>query len=267
VTDGVDRLGRDGHVQIPKTVGQSPGLGHVAWEMENEAQLVEGCTRARAAGAHFQRTLDHQVAHSAYFADPDGNSVEFYCDTVPEWRRVLQGDMDLVTARWDPWGAAPSQDRLYDTDPERRVVAHAPVQPSRLSHVVLTTDDVPALARFYAEFAGLTMVFEAADGSVVCLGGSARGGEFDIAICRRPAAAKRGYHHIAFVMDDAEAVAAAEARVEAAGGAILRRIDDVTKRSFFLADPDGQRIEFLARRQVGPFGIDKMPEDARPFLI
>ncbi len=265
VTNGRDRVGKDGHIQVPKTAGVAAGLNHFAYEMENEAALVDGCNRARDRGITYQRALDHSIAHSAYFADPDGNSVEFYCDTVPQWRNVLQGDVDLVTSVWNPWAKAPSSQSLVDQNPEHRQVAEAPLHPRCLSHVVLTTSNMKAMRAFYTEFAGLRVTCEAADGSVVCLAGPASNGDFDIALCEQ--ADSRGYHHVVFGMAAPDDLDAAARRIVAAGGQVQREVDNDIKRALFLTDPDGMGIEFAARRLKGSTGIEGVAGRDRPFMI
>ncbi len=52
------------------------GLGHVALEIESEAELVEASRRMEDAGYPIHSTLDHVVSKSVYLRDPDGNMVE-----------------------------------------------------------------------------------------------------------------------------------------------------------------------------------------------
>lgn len=40
MTDGSARYGKDGLLQIPAGIGTKKGLNHIAWELENEADLV-----------------------------------------------------------------------------------------------------------------------------------------------------------------------------------------------------------------------------------
>ena len=91
-----ERVGRQGHIQVPRGRGEIAGLNHLAWEMENEALLVDAYDRAKTAGVHINRTADHQVSHSVYLFDPDGNLHEFYADaafTFPV------GDIDNYTKK------------------------------------------------------------------------------------------------------------------------------------------------------------------------
>src|SRR6202048_5246892 len=55
---------------------QKPGMWHPAFELETEADLVEGYNRAKTAGAEFSFALYHDVARSVYKHDPAGNMVE-----------------------------------------------------------------------------------------------------------------------------------------------------------------------------------------------
>ena len=106
-------------------------------------------------------TVDHQVAHSVYLNDPDGNSMEYYCDTVNDWRTILHGEMELITSGWDPDAPdakEPSTDPRYDENPEIRTVDNAPVHPQRVTHAVLVTQNLEQLVEFYTSVGGLTEV-------------------------------------------------------------------------------------------------------------
>ena len=48
------------------TKGQKPGLWHLAFETETEADLVASYEKAVAAGVKFAFTMDHDSAHSIY---------------------------------------------------------------------------------------------------------------------------------------------------------------------------------------------------------
>ena len=144
-TNGVDRYGRNGLLQLPGSIGHDAGLNHLAWELENEAQLVSAYRRLKDAGVATDMTVDHQVAHSVYMFDPDGNYNEFYCDTVKDWRTVLHGPMDLITSHWDPLSTDGFTEGRYETDPVLRTHATAPLRPRRISHAVLETPNMEAM--------------------------------------------------------------------------------------------------------------------------
>ncbi len=246
-TKGVDRYGRDGHLQIPGSVGRTPALNHIAWEVATEAELVGSYFKYRAAGMAKPRLADHQIAHSIYFSDPDGNPLEFYIDTMRDWRKVLQGEMDLITSVWDPEASLPKSDPMADPSPPLRDVPGAPLHPVRLTHVVIETGDFERLVQFYRRVAGLTVVGRLADDRAVFLRGTHAAYDYSLGI-RQAAAGSGGMHHFSFELADESAITEAEARLADRGLAAERRIDSPRKLSLFLRDPDGMRAEFYARR-------------------
>ena len=244
-TKGMDRYGKDGHLQIPGSIGQTPALNHLAWELETEADLVDGIHRCREGGIEIRRLADHQIAHSAYLPDPDGNPLEFYVDTIRDWRQVLSGDLDLITSIWDPDAAPPVAEPMFDPDPRLDTVEGAPVHPVRLSHAVLATHDVPRLAEFYQEIGGLSPVLDTPD---LCLLRSAHlDGGFDLAIISTGERISPGLHHFAFDLAPDSDVEALVAGLEAGGISVDRMWRDDRKASVYLRDPDGWRVEFLVR--------------------
>jgi len=56
------------------------GLNHVAFRMATEQDLIEAYKRLRAANVPVECTVDHGLTHSIYLTDPDGYTVEIYCD-------------------------------------------------------------------------------------------------------------------------------------------------------------------------------------------
>lgn len=236
-TKGQDRYGRDGHLQIPKEFGAKPGLNHIAWELDNEAELVAGYDRCLAAGLPIRRLADHQIAHSIYMLDPDGNTIEFYVDTVRDWRNVLHGEIKLITSAWDPHGAPPDRDSHLETDPELRTVAAAPVHPYRLTHVVLVSRDPDRLTEFYQDVAGLRLV------SNGVLRGADPRYERHLIIVPENAEMRAGLHHFGMELKSAADVEAAAAALAARGVAVTRN----DANGIFVRDPDGQLVEFAAR--------------------
>ena len=247
-TKGVSRYGRDGHLQLPAEVGARVGLNHLAWEVDNEAELVVGYKRARERGVPVKRLADHQIAHSIYFPDPDGNMLEFYVDTVRDWRNVLHGDLDLITTVWNPDLRGATSEPCYDPNPEIRVVTGAPVHPQRLTHAVLTTHRVDELTAFYRDVAGLKPVFRSADGNVVLMRAGHSGYRYHLAIIGAGPDDKVGLHHYALELADEAAVAAASAALRRAGVEVEREIETAAKHSLFIVDPDGFRVEFFVPR-------------------
>jgi catechol 2,3-dioxygenase len=261
-TGGKARYGRNGLLQIPEGVGAAVGLGHLAWELRNEVELVEGYGRAKAEGVPLDMTVDHQVAHSVYLPDPDGNTMEYYCDTVKNWRSVLHGEMELITAGWDPEEREPFTESLCEENPEIRTVAEAPVHPRRVTHAVLLTADVERLARFYREVGGLDEVHR--DDGVVFLRGSLDRYLYHLVLCRKDSGDERRFHHVSFELADEKALESALRALGSRGVEPAHVVDSEIKRSFFLRDPDGLLSEYSVRRAPGFPDFAKLPADARP---
>ncbi len=246
-TKGVDRYGRNGLLQLPGTIGLNPGLNHLAWELENEAELVAAWRRLKADSVETDMTVDHQVAHSVYMFDPDMNYNEFYCDTVKNWRSVLHGAMELITSAWDPDVASPATKGLYEDSPELRRVESAPMHPRRVTHAVLVTAQFDALMTFYQRVAGLRVVAQHED--VAYLAGSHSAYPYNLVIIQGDAPA---YHHVAFEMTDDAEFDAAVAELAKRGIKTARNVDLPWKQSIFLTDPDGQYSEWYVRRTAKP---------------
>lgn len=247
-TKGSNRYGRDGHLQLPAEVGARVGLNHLAWEVDNEAELVAGYKRARERGVPVKRLADHQIAHSIYLPDPDGNMNEFYVDTVRDWRKVIHGDMDLITTTWRPDPERATSVPCYDPDPEIRTVAKAPVHPQRLTHAVLTTRRVDRLEKFYRDVAGLEPVSRSPDGTLVLMRAGHGGYRYHLAIVAAGPGEAPGLHHFALELADEAAVMAAISATRGARIAVEREVETGAKRSYFVVDPDGFRVEFFAPR-------------------
>jgi catechol 2,3-dioxygenase len=244
-TNGIDRYGRDGILQLPGAIGREVGLNHLAWELENERDLVDAYRKLKADAIETDITVDHQVAHSVYMFDPDGNYNEFYCDTVRNWRDVLHGEMDLITSHWDPLEAEGFTEGRYERDPELRVVESAPLHPQRVTHAVIESADVARLVDFYTRIAGLRIVAEEA--GAVYLGGSHEAYDYHLVIVPGDTS---GYGHASFELADEPALDAACAALNTRGIPVDAVVELPWKRSIFLRDPDGLMSEWTVRRDA-----------------
>jgi catechol 2,3-dioxygenase len=262
------RVGVGGHVQIPQGRGQRPGLNHLGWEMDNEALLAAAWRRAVAAGVDIHRTADHQLAHSVYVFDPDGNLHEFYADVVDDWRTVFNPQReDLITGQWEPAAQPSSTASRWPREPERRVVPNAVFNPRRMARAVLVTPDLARLESFFTDVAGLEPITEARAEDCALLRGSATREGWDVALFAARNGRAQGLHHAVFEMPDEASLAAAEHRAIAAGAAIELITDRLHKRSVFLRDPDGMRFEFRAARPGSPVIPEDVPEPLRIYLV
>ena len=241
-TNGVARYGRNGLLQLPASIGLSAGLNHLAWELENEAALVTAYRRLLEAGVKTDMTVDHQVAHSVYMFDPDGNYNEFYCDTVKNWRSVLKGAMELITSAWDPLTAEGFTEGRYDEAPVLRTNPAAPIQPRRITHAVLQTARLSEMREFYMTIAGLRIVAEG--GGVVYLAGSLQNYEFCLVLVEGDGPS---FRHASFELSDATTLSSVETALATRGIAVAKRVEVPWKRSIFLTDPDGLLSEWFVR--------------------
>lgn len=259
------RVGRDGHVQVPKGRGREPGMNHYGWELANEVELVEAHRRARAVGLKIHRTVDHQISRSVYVFDPDGGLHEFYADETKDWRRILKGgDLDLITGHWNPGEPAPSAEPKYDASPKLRRVPNAVFHGQRIVHAVMIARNFPRMRRFFAEVAGLKQMYEAKDHSFVCYAGKA--GRYDLALFQAKPGQRHGLHHYSFEVESEADLDAGEAALRRRGGTVELSLDLKSKRSVFVRDPDGILVELCRPRTVDFAEIEAAAPEQRLFV-
>ena len=264
ITHGEDRVGRDGQILIPKDISGRTGLFHLGWEMESEAELVSAIERVKAAGQGYMMIVDHQISHSIYLPDPDGNLIEFYADSLKDWKSIFHGEMELITGNWSPGEETPTKDARYSPNPTLYGVTEAPVHPLRITHVAFVVADVARSCEFYTEVAGLHPIYTAPDVSYACLQGST--GRYNLALFQAGEDLEVGTHHLGFEAANDAAVDEAARVLRDRGIAIVHEIDNDSKRSVFFSDPDGMGIEFASDRAPNFAAIAGAPRAERPFL-
>jgi catechol 2,3-dioxygenase len=247
---GQVRIGAGGHVQIPQGRGAQPGLNHLGWEMDNEAVLTAAWRRARAAGVEIHRTTDHQLSHSVYVFDPDGNLHEFYADVVEDWRTIFNPSREeLVSSDWDPAAREPSARSYWVREPEIRVVDEAVFKPRRMARAVLVAKDLERMKAFFVDVAGLQPIDGAGSKDHVLLRGAATKDEWDLALFASRDGLAPGLHHTVFEVSDEAGLLAAERKASASGNGIEMILDRPHKRSVFIRDPDSMLVEFRHPRR------------------
>ena len=231
---------------LPVDMGTKPGLNHLAFEVETDADLVEGWRRTHDAGVQIDFMRDHQVTHSIYLSDPDGNRLEVYSDVIKDWRGFFDaGDRD-IGGPWLPGETEPATDARYHEDPEIRRVEGAIFHPLKVTHGVLVAADFDAMLHYYTKVVGLDVVFSAPDESFAMLSGTVPGR--DLALFRAGPGRPPGLHHLGFEMENERELDEAEVRLRQAGIQPEIQLEHSTRRSIFLKDPDGVRLEFYADR-------------------
>ena len=66
------------------------GLAHVAFKIGDSLDELREAKRLLDDAGIQCAPIDHEVAQSLYFADPDGNQVELYVDASDVWRQEPQ---------------------------------------------------------------------------------------------------------------------------------------------------------------------------------
>lgn len=67
------------------------GLVHVALVCDSDEAVRGYYDRAREQGVEITGWTDHDVTHSLYLKDPEGNTIELYAETAYDWRNEGMG--------------------------------------------------------------------------------------------------------------------------------------------------------------------------------
>jgi catechol 2,3-dioxygenase len=68
----------------PPAEPRSVGMAHFAFRMQDQDALEAAYAELKSSGTEIHYTVNHGVANSIYFFDPDGNELEVYADNPPE---------------------------------------------------------------------------------------------------------------------------------------------------------------------------------------
>ena len=78
------------------------GLYHAAFLYPSRASLGRALRRLLDFGVALEGASDHGVSEALYLRDPDGNSLELYCDRPTElWPRDDKGNLEMYTRPLD----------------------------------------------------------------------------------------------------------------------------------------------------------------------
>ena len=228
-------------------LARQAGLNHLGWELENEVQLVEAYQRAQQAGLKIDFMANHQISHSVYLSDPEGNGHEFYADAMKDWRTLMRPDrFDMITSAWTPGEPPPDPEPKYDPQPEIRRVGGAVFHPKRVAQATFAVRDMEKMTHFFTEVGGLEKVGRAPDDSRVVLR-SALPGQ-DLTLIQVGKDQPTGLHHFSFEMANESDLDQAEVEMSKAGIKPELRVDNEARRSLFLRDPDDFLVEFYVGR-------------------
>ena len=113
------------------------GVDHLAWTFASLDDLFEAYAHCKANGIEPYWCVHHGLTVSMYYADPDGNQMEFQVDafdSADECNAYISGppfEVNPVGVEFDPeaWLAAVRDGASLDDFRERKV--HEPVSPIR----------------------------------------------------------------------------------------------------------------------------------------
>lgn len=230
----------------PAGRGRKPGLNHLAFELETEVDLVNGYRLAIDDGMTFQRTLDHDIAHSAYAEDPDGNSCELYADVIRDWRNARTGSVTKPKPAWWPGLTEPSVERNYDPAPQIQRIDDAVFHPLRTKHATLIVEDIDASISFYTKKIGLDLITQHDTGAYALLGGTC--GERNLALVQAQSDIKPALHHVGMELADEADLDASLSRLRAENKLEHFAIDHAVRRSVYIKDPDGLLLQLFVDR-------------------
>ena len=214
------------------------GLFHVAILLPERRDLAVALARLRRRGVRLGAS-DHLVSEALYLDDPDGNGLEIYRDRPRADWRFENGRVRMAT---EPLNAP---DLLALLAGDEDLDAPTPAD-TRIGHVHLQVGDLEAARAFWVDALGFAPTTTYPGALFVSAGGyhhhvalnvwSSRGGG-------APPADSAGLRGFEAVLPAAADVAAAAARVSAAGFAT-----DAVDGGFAAADPWGARIVVRAAR-------------------
>ncbi len=235
-------IGRDGQLLVPPEFGRKPDLFHLAFEMENEAELVAAHDRAVKYGVTIIMTVDHSFAKSVYLLDAERNMLEFTADSTKDWRAMYREyEGKLVTGPWTPGEKEPATERNYAADPQIRRMEGVAVHSLRTTHAALGCSDLDEQLAFYQDVAGLDPVIYSDQSQVAVLKGTAA--DYSLVLFQADAERRSGYHHMAYEVSPSDFDVDVR-QLEREGFAIEASLDHPAKKSVFLRDPDGLGVEF-----------------------
>ena len=195
---------------------QKPGIWHLAFELETEADMVEGYDRARKDGVEFSFVMDHDVARSLYQNDPDGNMVEIYADVEKDWRNMRQGIIVKEKAKWVPGiTSAPLTEKCYPQNPDLVRIEGAVFHPKKVTHVALVAQHYEAMFDNYTNIVGLTALVGDRNSQSAVLKGTSSDG--DVTLYRAETGLAPGLHHVGFEVWDEDDLNSSLSRLSGAG--------------------------------------------------
>jgi catechol 2,3-dioxygenase len=211
---------------------RTAGLYHTAFLMPTRGDLARWILHVARNKVPLTGASDHAVSEAFYLDDPEGNGVEVYCDRPAE-RWEWTGDALKITT--DPLDV---DDILREVTP----TASYPGAPDglRIGHVHLRVGDVARAETFYRDALGLAVTRRRQGATFLSSGRyhhHIAGNVWHSAGAGRRDEDRAGLAWLALEAADADAFAAAKARLAQAGAALA-----TTGAAIEATDPWGTRL-------------------------
>lgn len=230
--------------------GRAPGLNHLAFELENEVALVKGYEKALEQQVAIERTLDHDIAHSVYIADPDGNSCELYADVIKDWRNARTGLITKPKPKWWPGATEPIKEAMYDPNPTITTVEHAIFHPVKTTHASLLVSNLQKSVDFYLSIIGLHIVSGSVEQGYVQLAGSTK--DVCMILIQKSDFQEQGMHHVGVLVAETENLRNSIEKCKKDNPSILKKIVETKNQlSVFIEDMNGIRFKLYSIKDQG----------------
>jgi len=210
--------------------------------------------------------MDHDVAHSVYTTDPDGNIVEIYADVIQDWRPVKHGESNKEKPKWIPGvTTVPITEPRHPMDPEIHVVENSVFRGRRVTHVAFVTDNYESMFDYYTVYAGLVPFAGSRNSTYCVLRGSV--GVGDISLVRNPDQHPTGLHHVGIeVASDAD-LDRALTLLDQHGLALEAQVEHPARRAVHIQSPDGMRLQFYVNRNWTPQQLSNLSDEEALYLL
>lgn len=246
--------------------GQKPGLFHIALELETEVDLVDGYHHSIEQGAKIAFCQNHDVAHSVYLYDPDGNMVEVYADVSEDWRAARTGVISGKKPEWIPGvTTVPVAEPMYPKNPQLREVADSAFRARRVTHVGLVAAKYEEMLAYYTRCIGLKQIVGSASGDWVLLGGTAS--NCVLTLYRQVGGLAPGFHHVGMEVGSKAALDRALGLLPELGGKLERCMQHRARSAVTILDPDGIRLQFYANWDFAAAEVASLKLDQALYLL
>jgi catechol 2,3-dioxygenase len=207
--------------QTARPAGRHAGLYHFALLMPSRAELARALQRLAVTRTPIEGASDHGISEAIYLPDPDGNGIELAADRPREAWPSLE-----TLGRPNPLDLYGLLGTLGDAEPVRHADPGTTV-----GHLHLHVNDIAAARRFYEDVVGFAPMTVMPNAVFVSVAGYHHHLGFNTwrgaGIPPAPAGGRdgvvAGLRHWTILVDVAAELAAARARLEAAGVEIAER--------------------------------------------